>query len=162
VDGVFANGTEIELTRVWNVIAFYEHVWNARWKTSLFGGYVQIDYNQNATNMINNHLPTPPVGATACGVPVFGVVSPPIGIQNGVGNSCSPDFSFFQIGTRTQFNPHPNLDIGLEVLYTKLNTAYKGQALSGVAPGAPQQPVFRIDDQDVWSTFFRWQRNFYP
>ena len=30
---------------MWNVIAFYEHVWNARWKTSLFGGYVKVDYN---------------------------------------------------------------------------------------------------------------------
>ena len=33
----------------------------------------------------------------------------------------------------------PLLDIGLEVLYTKLNTAYKGPA--SITPGLPQNPV---------------------
>src|SRR5262245_57606378 len=28
-DGVFANGTQVELTRVWSALAFYEHIWNA-------------------------------------------------------------------------------------------------------------------------------------
>jgi hypothetical protein len=61
---------------------------------------------------------------------------------------------------RTQYNPHPNLEIGLEVLYTKLNTAYAGPAT--VVPGAPQNPVTRLEDQDVWSALFRWQRNLLP
>ena len=81
----------------------------------------------------------------------------------GGGNSCNPDFSVFQIGTRTQWNPHPLLDIGLELVYTRLNTAYKGPtAPGGVNPGLPQNPVSFIDDQNVLSAFFRWQRNFYP
>jgi hypothetical protein len=37
-DGVFSNGTQIELTRVWSALAFYEHIWNPRWRTSWFGG----------------------------------------------------------------------------------------------------------------------------
>ena len=164
VDGVFDNGTGIELTTVWNVIAFYEHVWNRRWKTSLYGGYVQVDYNAAATRIINSHLPGA-AGTVVCGVPVVGgAVWPPIGIAaGGAGNSCNPDFSFWQIGTRTQWNPAPLLDIGFEVMYTHLNTAYKGSATAGgVAPGGPQQTVFVVDDQNVWSAFFRWQRNFYP
>ena len=63
------------------------------------------------------------------------------------GNSCDPDWSFWQVGTRTQWNPHPNLDIGLEVMYTRVNTAYAGPAV--VDPGSPQNPVFRLDDIDV-------------
>jgi hypothetical protein len=162
-DGIFDTGGEIELTTVWNVIAFYEHRWNARWKTSWFGGYVKTEYNADATNIINSHLPGAG-GAIICGVPVGGAVWPPIALPvGGGGNSCSPDFSYWQAGTRTQWNPHPNLDIGIELLYTKLNTAYKGATLvNGVAPGGPQNPVSLIDDQDVWSIFFRWQRNFYP
>jgi porin-like protein len=161
-DGVFDTGREIELTRVWNIIAFYEHVWNPRWKTSVYGGYVKTDYNEAATNIINSHLPGA-AGTLVCGVPVAGAVWPPLGIAPGTGNSCNPDFDFYQVGTRTQWNPAPNLDIGVEFLYTRLNTAYKGPALAGgVAPGAPQQTVFTIDDQNVFSTFFRWQRNFYP
>ena len=44
-------------------------------------------------------------------------------VNPAVGNSCSPNYSFFEIGTRTQWNPVAQLDIGLEVLYTKSNTA---------------------------------------
>jgi Porin subfamily len=148
MDGVFATGGEIELTRVWNVIAWYQHIWNPKWRTSIYGGYVVTDYNDAATRLIN---PVAVCGGT--GVGFTNVVLQP-------GNSCNPDFSFYQVGTRTQWNPVPLLDIGLEVLYTHLNTAYQGPAL--VNPLAPQQVVGLLDDQNVWSAFFRWQRNFYP
>jgi hypothetical protein len=162
-DGIFDTGTEIELSTVWNVIAFYEHRWNARWKTSVFGGYVDTSYGGNATNLINAHLPGT-AGQIICGVPVGGAVFAQIPIAvGGGGNSCSPDFSYWQAGTRTQWNPHPNLDIGIELLYSKLNTAYKGALVApGFNPGGAQNPVFVLEDQDVWSLFFRWQRNFYP
>jgi hypothetical protein len=159
-DGIFDTGTEIELTRSWSINAAYQHIWNPKWRTSVFGGYVNISYNDTAKNIINNHLPTPPAGGLACGVPVFGAVSPPINVGNGVGNSCSPNFSFYELGTRTQWNPVPQLDIGVEVLYTHLNTAYKGV---GIYPANGSRPsVNLIDDQNVWSAMFRWQRNFYP
>ena len=93
-------------------------------------------------------------------VPVFGAVFPPINVNHGEGNSCSPNFSFYEIGTRTQWNPVPQLDIGLEILYTHLNTAYKG--VGTYSANAPRPAVTLIDDQNVWSAFFRWQRNFYP
>jgi hypothetical protein len=158
-EGIYDGTGQIQLTRAWNIIAFYEHKWNARWKSSIFGGYVSIEYNDTAKNIILSHLPGA-AGSTPCGVPVGGAVWPPITIVAGNGNSCDPDFSFYQIGSRTQWNPHPLLDIGLEVVYTHLNTAFEG--LGVVAPGAPQNNVLRVEDQDVWSAFFRWQRNFYP
>ena len=43
----------------------------------------------------------------------------PLNIPLGSGNSCSPDFSFYQVGSRTQFNPAPLMDIGLDVFYTQ-------------------------------------------
>ena len=64
----------------------------------------------------------------------LGAVWPPLNIAIGQHNSCSPDYSFYQVGSRTQFNPAPLMDIGLDVVYTRLNTAYKGasrQHLSG-------------------------------
>ena len=54
----------------------------------------------------------------------------------------------------------PQLDIGLEVLYTKSNTAYKGPGTYLANSARPA--VFVFDDQEVWSAMFRWQRNFYP
>ena len=68
--------------------------------------------------------------------------------------------SFWEADTRTQWNPVPQLDIGLELLYSQRNTAYKGAA---VVPANGSRPaVFAIDDQNVFSAMFRWQRNFYP
>jgi Porin subfamily len=148
-DGVFAINpalglNEVELTRAWSAMTGYQHIWNPRWRTSFFGGYVNVDYNANATAIICANRAN---------------IGPLAGAQPG-GFNCSPDFSFYEIGTRTQFNPVAQLDIGLEVLYTKLNTAFKGPA--NVAVNATRPAVNLIDDQGVWSAFLRWQRNFYP
>ena len=154
-DGIFTTGSQIELTRVWSALAGYEHIWNPKWRTSVFGGYVNVDYNGAATNSI---LQKTPGALAACGVPGVGATT--FGVTLLQGNSCSPDMSFWEAGTRTQWNPVPQLDIGLELLYSRRNTAFKGAA---VVPANGSRPVvFALDDQDVFSAMFRWQRNFYP
>ena len=35
-------------------MAAYEHIWNPRWKTSVFGGYAKVDYNDTATGILNS------------------------------------------------------------------------------------------------------------
>jgi hypothetical protein len=160
-DGIFDTGTSIELTQVWSVNAAYEHVWNPNWRTSVYGGYTEVNYNSAAIALINSHLPGPS-GSIQCGAVVAGSVWPPIDVQatGGVGNSCSPDYSYYQVGSRTQWNPVSGLDIGLDVFYTHLNTAYKGV---GTYPANNARPaVTSIDDQNVWSAIVRWQRSFYP
>jgi hypothetical protein len=161
-DGIFESGLDIELTEAWSINAAYQHIWaNPKWRTSVYGGYAAIRYNDAAKRIILSHLPGA-AGSTPCGVPVGGAVWPPIGITAGTGNSCDPDWSFYQIGSRTQWNPVPQLDIGIDVFYTHLNTAFKGPAVGGYGPNAPRPTVFLLDDQNVWSAIFRWQRNFYP
>jgi hypothetical protein len=165
--GLATPGSSLELTTAWGITGFYQHFWNPKWRTSIYGGYNEIDYSTTATNIINQHLPTPPVGGIACGVAVEGAVAPPINVGTGAGNSCSPDFSWWQLGTRTQWNPHPDLAIGVDVLWSHLNTAYKGPPAPGVgavlgANGARPAGLYTIDDQDVVSVMFRIQRNFLP
>jgi hypothetical protein len=155
-DGVFTTGTEVELTRVWSVLGAYEHIWNPHWKTSWFGGYLNVDYNGTATNILNSAL----VAGSVCARPYAGIVGNLSAVRADAGNSCNPDYSLYEIGSRTQWNPVPQLDIGLEVLYTHQNTAYKGPGFYTANAPRPAVPV--LDDQDVWSAFFRWQRNFYP
>jgi hypothetical protein len=92
------------------------------------------------------------------GLPTAGVIF--VAITPALGNSCSPNWSFWSVGTRTQFNPVAQLDIGLDLLYTHNNTAYSGAAV--VAASGARPAIALIDDTDVWSAFFRWQRNFYP
>ena len=159
--GIFG-GTNVELTTVWGINGFVQHLWSPRWRTSLYGGYVEVDYDSAAKTIINSHLPGA-AGTVVCGVPVGGSVQPPLGIPvGGGGNACSPDFSWWQVGTRTQWNPHPDLDIGVDVLWTHLNTAYKGNLVTLAANGARPAGPYTIDDQDVISVMFRIQRNFLP
>ena len=155
-DGVFTTGTNVELTRVWSAIAAYEHFWTPRWRTSWFGGYVNVDYNDTATGILNSGL----VAGSVCARPFAGIVGNLSALSANIGNSCNPDYSFYEIGSRTQWNPVPQLDIGFELLYTHHNTAYKGGGL--YTANAPRPAVTLVDDQNVWSAFFRWQRNFYP
>ena len=55
-----------------------------------------------------------------CGVPgIPGIAGAFAAVNPAALNSCSPNYSFFEIGSRTQWNPVAQLDIGLEVLYTK-------------------------------------------
>jgi hypothetical protein len=158
--GGVAGGTAVELTTVWGINGYVQHLWSPKWRTSLYGGYVEVDYNGTATTIINSHLPGA-AGTTPCGVPVGGSVQPPITVAAAT-NSCSPDFSWWQVGTRTQWNPHPDLDIGVDVLWTHLNTAYKGTNATLGGNGARPAGVYAIDDQDVLSVMFRVQRNFLP
>jgi hypothetical protein len=157
-DGVFNNGTQIELTKVWSALAAYEHIWNPKWRTAVGGGYVNVDYNGTATNLINARLPG--AGPANCGVVAAGATL--TAFTPGVGNSCNPDYSFWEAYTRTQWNPVPQLDIGLQVMYQHNNTAFKGPATLAANGSRPAVINGVIDDQNVWSAMFRWQRNFYP
>ena len=157
-------GTEVQLTRAWNIGAAYQHFWNRKWRTSWYGGYVVVDYNQTATNLI---CAPGTIGAGSFFAPAASVRPRPAASTRGF--NCNPDFSFYQVGSRTQWNPVPQLDIGLDIMYTKLNTAFKGVAnlaANGSRPACfndlPGNPGCSVDDQGVWSAMFRWQRNFFP
>ncbi len=148
-DGVFTTGKAIELTTVWSFTALYQHLWNARWRTSLWGGRVEVDYNNTAQGMI--------CGAGGIG----GFVAAPTGVAlTGVSN-CNPNYSWWQIGSRTQWNPHPDLDIGVDVAFSHMNSAFAGTATLA-ANGARPGGVYTLGGQDEVSVFFRIQRNFLP
>jgi Porin subfamily len=149
-DGVFGTGTSVELTTVWGVNGAFQHFWNPKWRTSLYGGYVQVNYNATATALI--------VPAAVCG----GTGLASTGLVPLAGNSCNPDYSWWQVGTRTQWNPHPDLDIGVDVLWTHLNSAFKGLANLPANGARPAILGATVDDQDVLSVYFRVQRNFLP
>ena len=59
------------------------------------------------------------------------------------------------------------MDIGLDVFYTKLNTAYKGPVnwvANGSRPACNNSAILSctFDDKGTLTTIVRWQRNFYP
>jgi Porin subfamily len=182
-DGVYDNVTpncpvaggcpsSIQLTKAWSINAGFEHHWSDQWKTSAYGGFAAVNYNQLAANLINQHLPSPPAGGTACGMPVEGIIQPPLGVGSGIGNSCNPSYSFFQVGSRTQYSPTPWLDLGVDTTYTKLYSAYKGLGnptalgvVNGVAlaaSGAQPSGLYSITNQSEWMVLARAQIHFLP
>ncbi len=157
-DGVYDTGTAVELTTVWGINGFVQHLWSPKWRTSLYGGWIEVDYDGAATAIINSHLGAG--GAATCGVAAVAPAGT-VAITPLAGNACDPNFSYWQVGTRTQWNPHPDLDIGVDVQWTHLNTAYKGSAVLP-ANGARPAGVYLLDDQDIATVMFRMQRNFLP
>jgi hypothetical protein len=144
-DSVFRNGTELELTESWSIVGGAEHRWNPQWRTSIYGGYVDVNFNATAEDMI-------------CGRGGFvGTALAGISVAN-----CSPDHNFWAVGTRTQWNPHPFLDIGLDVSYHRHNTAHAGVGQVLANDGARPSGRVVIEDQDFWTAMLRVQYNMLP
>jgi hypothetical protein len=151
-DGVFSSGSSVELTRTWSVIAGYQHIWTPNWRTSVYGGYLNIDYDSTAQRFICG-----PTG-NFVGATVFANLTAVAG-----GSPCDPNFQVWQAGTRTQWNPVSQLDIGVDVLYTRLNLNDSGSRISySTSTTSHPTGIYTLSDQDVWSVMFRVQRNFWP
>jgi hypothetical protein len=150
VDSVFgctaAGCSGLELTESWSVQAGAEHRWTPQWRTSVYGGYVDHNYNSGATDLICSIAPATITGITLAG---------------GAGQ-CNPDFSFWNVGTRTMWNPHPYLDIGVDVMYWNLNTAFAGAGTTTAVSGARPPSAVTFEDQHGVSVFGRVQYNFLP
>jgi hypothetical protein len=151
-DGVYggAIGTtasSLELTTAWGVNAAYEHFWNPRWRTSLYGGYAAVSYNDSGNAML----------CTSQGFGAGGAGTAAI-----AGAGCDNDWSTWWIGSRTQWNVTKDFYMGVDVLYQKLQTA---SPATGVVLGSPSSVILAptsVTDQDNWQFRFRVHRDFYP
>ncbi len=144
-DPIAANGGQLELPKSWNIQAGLQHYWTNSLRTSIWGSYSQYETNSASVDRI------------VCAA------------RFNSGSGCA-DFGAWQVGSRTIWNPVTNLDIGLEVMYTKIQTALDGKVTS--TPGAPGTGIgagengipfnMNVQDNDVWSGVLRIQRNFWP
>jgi len=144
-DGVYgAAGSSVDLTTAWLVNAAYEHFWTKRWQTSVYGGYLSTSYNTSANaNLCLNEGTTAMVGMS-------------------VANGCNNNWKYWDIGTRTQFNVDSQTYIGLDVIYTKLQSATNGTPVALLANGTQPAGARTLADQSAWIAEFRIHRNFYP
>ena len=129
---------------MWSVQAGFQHYWTNALRSSIWGVYSSYEASSYAVDTI---------------------ICAPLGF----GAGCA-DWSAWQVGSRTIWNPVTNLDIGLEVMYTKIETAFAGGRANCVGRGllsrrlrpAGIPVVHNIQDNDVWSGILRIQRNFWP
>ena len=138
--------TALQLTTGWGVIAGIEHYWTPSLRTSLFGDYAAIRHNQTAKNLACNST-TGAFGASN----LYGAAA---------GGTCNPDWNQWQVGTRTIWNPVPNLDLGLEVAYTKIEQNSTGTVTT--VPASIPGGTYNLGDYDTWAVTFRAQRSFWP
>jgi len=143
-DNVYNAAGTNNLTTTWGVNAGYEHFWNKSWQTSLYGSYMHTSYNTTANTQL-------------CALEAVGVSA-----ALTVGGGCNNNWSYWVVGTRTQWNIDSQTYMGLDVIYENLNTSSQGVvgtvATSGFQPAAVR--TFANDGQVVLQA--RVHRNFYP
>jgi len=135
--GTIAAGTatDLQLTTAWNVNAAYEHFWNARWRTSVYGGYAAVSYNSTATNLFCTGTPTTVLAG------------------------CDMNWNTWWVGSRTQWNVTSDFYLGVDVMYSKLQSA---SAPVGFVPVTAPAGVTSIKDIDNWGVRLRAHKDFYP
>jgi hypothetical protein len=160
--------TGINLTTAWGLNAGYEHFWSPRWRTSLYGGYTSVSYNNQANNIL----------CTLQGSGVFngGGGAQGVGVFALAGAGCDNNWTSWWVGSRTQWNVTKDFYMGLDVAYLKVDgastttgTVIGGavvpQAFSGVAatPANNNTVGFKsVGDEGIWMARFRVHRDFYP
>ena len=166
LDGVFANGTAVNMSDAFSAWAGWEHFWTPKLHTAFQGGVAMVNYSGAAKSLMCAGAPGFAANPNnSLGFGLNTTAGSPSGFINGwaPGSQCNPNFGWWQAGTRTIWNPHPDLDIGVEVMYQAIQTANRGAtvwqngASGGMAPGA-----YTFANEGIWSAAFRIQRNFLP
>ena len=142
-DGLFVTGSDVELTTAWSVVAAYEHNWTPQFKTSLYGAFLHVDYNATATRFLCV------TGTAAVAQTNFNTFS-----------NCSPDYNLFFVGSRTQWSPVKDFVLGVDVMWTGIDTAFAGTANLGGGIGARPTGIYTIKDEGILSVILRAQRNY--
>jgi Porin subfamily len=145
-DGIFSAATgDVQLTTAFGVNAAYEHFWRPDLRTSLYGYYYAVRYNDAANLSICTAQTTGNTAGTivfagGAGVPGAATASPI--------TACSNNWSQWGIGSRTQWNITPWFYVGFDVLYSKLQTASNGAVVFLNATGAKPSALYTVSDQD--------------
>jgi porin-like protein len=169
MDGIYGSSGEIELTRAWGIYASYEQIWNPKWKTSIYGGWTAVSYDDNAKALIAAATCGNQAGAGNFLPAVFNttaIANFPTQQSGSITNvtNCDPNWQLGWIGTRTQWNITSQFYMGVDVIYTKMYSGFKGLGVfrsPGTGPGSERPAgVYAIEDQDNLAVTFRVHRDF--
>jgi Porin subfamily len=164
-DSVYANGTQTYLSDEWSAFAAYEHFWTPKIHSAWWGGASGISWSQGAKNLMCAGAPGFGIPNNSLGFSVPTATGAPSGFVNGwaPGSKCNPNSGLWQVGTRTIWNPHPDLDIGLDIMYSAIHTSMSGATVwNGTgSTGLPPGP-YTFANEGQWTASLRLQRNFLP
>jgi len=141
-DASFINGQSLELTDAWTVEGSYLHRWSPTFASSLFADYTQVTFSSNVKAVVNSTY-----GLAGCG-----------------GGACNPDWTQWRVGSQViRWDPVPNLNIGLDVIYWGFNTGLKGASNGVYGSGiAPYTGANTFADTNLWTANLQITRVFWP
>jgi len=128
----------VQLTTAWGVNAAYEHFWTPALRTSLIFSYFNVSYNGAANAII--------CGDTA-------------GLVTG---SCSNNYSWWTVGSRSQWNVTKDFYLATDVIYMNLNTASSGASYLLPAQGANPAGTYTVSNQSALGLRWRAHRDIVP
>ena len=152
-DGVFSVATgDVQLTTVWGVNAAYDHFWLSNFRTSIYGAWTRYEYGDSANLAICTAQTAFAVGA---------VTFTPAQVAAG---ACNNNFSWWQLGSRTQYNFTPWFYVGFDVIYSKIQSASNGTVAFFTPPAGVAKPAtfYAIQDQDNYAFRIRVHRDIVP
>jgi Porin subfamily len=148
-DGVFVNGGQFELTTTWTTGAGWEHFWLPNFSTAVYGTYTQVRYDDTVIN-----------DALFCNG-ISGVTAAQNIIRTDRNARCDPGFNFWTVGAVTNWYPVAGFRLAVDVLYTRVETAFDGQTVSlNRTTGLRPTGLYTTKDQGILSFTFRAQRSF--
>jgi hypothetical protein len=144
-DAVYVPGGDLKLVDAWGVRGGFNHNWDPRWSSSLFGSYSAVRYNGSATDI------TTAKGQWCANYNAGKAVS--------ADYSCNPDYNIAQIGLVTRWTPVTNLTFSAEVGAFFLDQKFTGAAT--LSPTAPKPTaVYEYKDQSTVYMQVQARRNF--
>jgi hypothetical protein len=115
----------------------------------VYGSYVEQRFNDTARTAIC----TTQVGGTS-------------GYTGGNVGQCNPNWSSWNVGTRSQWNITKDLYVGLDVIYLKLNSSTNATGVLPGTVGGGGKPTtagaYTVSDQDTWAATWRIHRDIVP
>ena len=158
------NPTGCNLTTGWQINASYEHYWTPQFHESFYGGIEEIRYNSQANALLC-------VGEGA------GLHSGSLALAN---PGCDNNFDIWTAGTRLQYDFTKTLYIGVDFLYSHLDSASlpgnvltpanstallpptNDLACAGIASPTSNQPCAHIKDMNNLAVTLRMHKDFLP
>jgi hypothetical protein len=127
-DGYFngVNG-DVKKTKGYSFLAAFLHYWTPQIRQAVFGTYTKLDVATAASPVL----------------PLTGIFT----------SGASVDTDIFQVGTNVVWSPVKDLDIGVEVLYARVDP--KGRVFD-----ANRGPLFSVSSEDVLEGRLRIRRDF--
>jgi len=148
-----ANTTSCKLTSAWGFNASYEHHWSPAWQTSLYGGWDQVHYDAAANAML-------------CSGAGFGAGT---GTGAVAAAGCNNNWSTWFLGSRTQWNVSKTFYMGVDIMYSELNSASTGAAFPGGYAGGATCLTTTVGNacgveshSSNWTARFRMHKDFLP